>query len=132
MKKSNLPPRNALQKFLMVYRRTPLANGSSLSELLNGRQIRAHIDLLLQSPVHLQQSKQSMDNSKWITAIVTEVCGPRSVIVKIEPDGLVWHRHIEQLRHCYDSKKIEESIIVPLALLSCEPTGPDKKQIKAR
>ena len=57
MKKSNLPPRNALQEFLMVYRLTPLANGLSPSELLNGIQIRAHIDLLLPSPVHLQQSK---------------------------------------------------------------------------
>ena len=66
MKKSNLPPRNALQEFLMVYRRTPLANGSSPSELLNGRQIRAHIDLLLPSPVHLPQSKQSTDSSKVV------------------------------------------------------------------
>ena len=73
MKKSNLLPRNAFQELLMVYRRTPLANGSSPSELLNGRQIRAHIDLLLPSPVHLQQSKQSMDSSKVVNFSVGDL-----------------------------------------------------------
>ena len=38
LKKLSSPPRQALQGFLMQYRRTPLASGYSPSELLNGRQ----------------------------------------------------------------------------------------------
>ena len=45
--KSSLPPRAALQEFLMQYRRTPRAEGYSPSELLNDRQIRTRIDILL-------------------------------------------------------------------------------------
>ena len=37
LKKSRLQAKAALQKFLMQYRRTPLASGYSLNELLNGR-----------------------------------------------------------------------------------------------
>ena len=51
-------PRAALQEFLMQYRRTPLADTYSPSELLNGRQIRTKIDVLLPSPAHLAQGKQ--------------------------------------------------------------------------
>ena len=39
LRKSSLPPKSALQEFLMIYRRTPLPSGMSPSELLNGRQI---------------------------------------------------------------------------------------------
>ena len=44
LKKSKLPPRPALQEFLMQYRRTPLNTGFSPSQLLNGRQICTKID----------------------------------------------------------------------------------------
>ncbi|RUS91013.1 hypothetical protein EGW08_001230 [Elysia chlorotica] len=47
LKKSDLPPADALQEFLMHYRRTPLASGSSPSELLNGRQIRTKLDVIV-------------------------------------------------------------------------------------
>ena len=43
----------------MQYRRTPLAEGYSPSELLNGRQIRTRIDALLPSPAHMAQSRQA-------------------------------------------------------------------------
>ena len=46
LKKSKLPPRPALQEFLMQYRRTPLNTGFSLSQFLNGRQLRTKIDTL--------------------------------------------------------------------------------------
>ena len=50
--KSATPPRASLQRFLMQYRRTPLLCGYSPSELLNGRQIRTPIDVLVPSPAH--------------------------------------------------------------------------------
>ena len=39
LKKSKKSPKEALQEFLMQYRRSPLASGYSPSELLNNRQI---------------------------------------------------------------------------------------------
>ena len=62
--KSSLPPRAALQEFLMQYRRTPLADGYSPNELLNGRQIRAKIDTLLPSPAHMAQARQAREATK--------------------------------------------------------------------
>ena len=64
MKKSKLPPRPALQEFLMQYRRTPLNTGFSPSQLLNGRQIRTVIDSLLPSPAHIAQERQATDATK--------------------------------------------------------------------
>ncbi|KAL5494059.1 hypothetical protein EMCRGX_G015329 [Ephydatia muelleri] len=54
------PPENVL----MQYRRTPLADGYSPSELLNGRQIRAKIDTLLPSPAHMAQARQAREATK--------------------------------------------------------------------
>ena len=59
LKKSELSPKDALQQFLMQYRRTPLPTGFSPSQLLNGRQIRCKIDILRPSPAHLAQQHQS-------------------------------------------------------------------------
>ena len=64
LKKSSLSPRQSLQEFLMQYRRTPLASGYSPSELLNGRQIRTKIDILLPSPAHTAQGKQAREATK--------------------------------------------------------------------
>lgn len=61
LKKSPLPPKAALQEFLMQYRRTPLSSGYSPSELLNGRQIRSKIDAILPSPSHQAQSQQNRE-----------------------------------------------------------------------
>ena len=57
MIKSNLSPKSALHQFLIQYRRTPLAGGYSPSELLNGRQIRTEIDILIPSPAHQTQQR---------------------------------------------------------------------------
>ena len=66
LRKSSLPPREALQQFLMQYRRTPLSDGYqySPSELLNGRQIRTKIDVLLPSPAHIAQGCQAREATK--------------------------------------------------------------------
>ena len=64
LRKSNLPPRKALQEFLMQYRRTPNSSGYSPSELLNSRQIRTKIDTLLPSPAHTAQGKQAKEAAK--------------------------------------------------------------------
>jgi hypothetical protein len=64
LKKSSLPPRRALQEFLMQYRRTPNSSGYSPSELLNSRQIRTKIDTLLPSPAHAAQGKQAKEATK--------------------------------------------------------------------
>ena len=64
LRKSSLPPKGALQEFLMQYRRTPTSCGFSPSELLNSRQIRTRIDTLLPSPAHIAQGKQSKEATK--------------------------------------------------------------------
>lgn len=73
LKKSSLPPKQALQEFLIQYRRTPLASGLSPSELLNGRQIRAKIDILLPSPAHTAQQRQMRTNSQNDKTTTTKV-----------------------------------------------------------
>ena len=64
LRKSSLPPKEALQEFLMQYRRIPFASGLSPSELLNGRKIRTKIDTLVPSIPHLLQGRQSKQASK--------------------------------------------------------------------
>ena len=60
LRKSSLPPKRALQEFLMQYRRTPTSCGFSPSELLKSRQLRTRID----SPAHITQGRQSKETSK--------------------------------------------------------------------
>ena len=64
LRKSSLPPKRALQQFLMQYRRTSTSCGFSPSELLNSRQLRTRVDSLLPSPVPIAQGKQSKEASK--------------------------------------------------------------------
>lgn len=64
LRKSSLPPRKALQEFLMQYRRTPNSSGYSPSEMLNSRQIRTKIDTLLPSPAHTAQGRQAREATK--------------------------------------------------------------------
>ena len=66
LRKSSLPPKEALQQFLMQYRRTPLSSGYSPSELLNGRQLRAAIDTLMTLPAHQAQQKQNEESLKML------------------------------------------------------------------
>ena len=73
LRKSSLPPKEALQEFLMQYRRIPFASGLSPSELLNGRRICTKIDTLVPSIPHLLQGRQSRQASKHSNAEDSEV-----------------------------------------------------------
>jgi transposase InsO family protein len=64
LRKLTLKPKQALQEFLMIYRRTPLACGYSPSELLNSRQIRTQLDALRPSLAHSLQGRQVKDAQK--------------------------------------------------------------------
>ncbi|XP_062507885.1 uncharacterized protein K02A2.6-like [Corticium candelabrum] len=64
LKKSKKSPKEPLQEFIMQYRRSPLANRYSPSELLNNRQIRTKIDTLLPSPAHEAQERQAREATK--------------------------------------------------------------------
>ena len=64
LRNSSAPPKKALQEFLIQYRRTRLSSGYSLSELLNGRQIRTKLDSLIPSPAHIFQGQQSREATK--------------------------------------------------------------------
>ena len=64
LKKSKLPPRPALQEFLMQYRRKPLNTGFSPSQLQNGRKLRTKIDALLPSRAHIAQEYQAREATK--------------------------------------------------------------------
>ena len=59
LRKLKLPPRGALQEFLMQYWRTPFLSGCSPSELLNGRQICTKLDAVVPSPAHVAQGIQA-------------------------------------------------------------------------
>ena len=84
LNKSRDSPKQALQAFLMQYRRTPLSTGFSPSQLLNGRQIRCMIDMLLPSPAALAQKAQ-MDTNKSKPA-----AQPISKVVSYEVGTPVW------------------------------------------
>ena len=73
LRKSSLPPKEALQEFLMQYRRIPFASGLSPSELLNGRRIRTKIDTLVPSIPHILQGRQSRQSGKHSNAEDSEV-----------------------------------------------------------
>ena len=98
LKKSKLPPRPALQEFLMQYRRTPLNTGFSPSQLLNGRQLRTKIDALLPSPAHIAQEHQAREASKSQQKEQTAVQHVRTAYDVGTP---LWKRHLEQLQPRY-------------------------------
>ncbi|XP_067940420.1 uncharacterized protein [Watersipora subatra] len=77
LKKLELPPNLALTEFFMHYRRTPLTGGYSQSQLLNGWQIRCKIHVLLPSPAHQAQGRQSKKTDK------NEEAEPKTTIAKI-------------------------------------------------
>ncbi len=112
--KSSLHPTDALQEFLIQYRRTPLPGGSSPSELLNGRQIRAKIDIILpnltknvrghpppkfdvRSPCYVLSFRRGRKD-KWLKGEIVSVIGHRLFNVKVLPEGPIWRRHTDQLR----------------------------------
>ena len=73
LRKSSLPPKEALQEFLTQYSRIPFSSGLSPNELLNGRQIRNKIDTFVPSVPHLLQGIQSRQAGKHSNADDSEM-----------------------------------------------------------
>ena len=113
-----------LAKVLIAYRTTPQSTtGVSPSELLQGRRIRTRLDLIKPNVVERVEKRQAQQKlshdgssrvntfekgetvyaqnfgtgSKWIPAVVQEVTGPVSFLVKLE-DGRLVRRHLDHLR----------------------------------
>ena len=114
-----------VRRFLFHYRTTPHSTtGSTPAELLMGRKLRTHLDMMhldLNSQVQEKQRKQIANRNKgakdrrltvgepvyvrdlpmgstWIPGIVTEGRGPRTYIVRLST-GQVVRRHIDHVRH---------------------------------
>lgn len=113
-----------IAKVLMAYRTTPQSTtGVSPSELLQGRRIRTRLDLLKPSVterVEKRQLQQTLSHDslsrqmyfskgetvyaqnfgtgqKWMPAVVQEVTGPVSFLVKLQ-DGRLIRCHQDHLR----------------------------------
>lgn len=129
-----------IAKVLMAYRTTPQSTtGVSPSELLQGRRIRTRLDLLKPSVTervekHQLQQTMSHDRSsrrmyfskgetvyaqnfgtgqKWMPAVVQEVTGPVSFLVKLQDGRLIRH-HQDHLRRRIsdgeDKKRVSDDI----------------------
>jgi hypothetical protein len=117
LRKSQLPPKKALQEFLMQRRQTPTSSGYSPS--LEWPADSPRIDTLLPSPPHIAQQKQCRDSAKsgkqrqvkdykvgdpvyaiyvgpkkdgeprWVPATVVRRRGARTFDVRVYPKGAV-------------------------------------------
>ena len=143
LRKSSKPPKQALQEFLLMYRRTPAHCGYSPSELLNGRQIRTHIDALIPVPLQLPLPKKSIKkicsfkigdpvyaiyygprrnrDARWVPGVIVQARGTRLFHVRIVPNGPIWKRHIDQICWRYASPEDDE----PGDLPTCKFPVPD-------
>ena len=113
-----------LSRFLFHYRTTThTTTGATPAELLMGRHLRTHLDVMhpdLTTGVESKQEKQRVDRNKgtkdrtvnvedtvfvqdlparssWIPGVVTGKCGPRSYTVALS-NGCVVRRHIDNIR----------------------------------
>lgn len=113
-----------IARVLMAYRTTPQSTtGMTPSDLLQGRRIRTRLDLLKpnvnervehrqfqQKLAHDSSAKQRAfqkgdsvyaqnfgTGSKWVSAVIQEVAGPVSFLVKLQ-DGRIMRRHQDHLR----------------------------------
>ena len=110
-----------LARYLFAHRTTPHSlTGVSPSELLMGRRLKTHLDLLHPDLTETVRSKQH-DNvkvtskcvrsfslqepvfvrnyakgPKWMAGVVESVSGPVSYVVKLL-NGLLWQRHLDQI-----------------------------------
>ena len=152
LRKSSLPPKEALQEFLMQYRRIPFASGlspidtlvPSIPHLLQGRQSRQaskhsnaeDSEVVLKVEHHyslgdpcyaLYFGPRRDHDPRWVPAIVTKVHGTRSVNVRVIPRGPTWRRHLDQLRPRYGSDQDDDPCEIPTSVLSAEtlPAGTD-------
>ena len=123
VKKMSGPLEVRLSRFLFKYRVTPQATtGIAPAELLMGRRLRTHLDLLyptLQETVRNQQRKQHEHvnahaharsfqpgdrvmgrnfaaGANWMPGVVLECEGKTMVKIKLD-DGRVWRRHVNHV-----------------------------------
>ena len=124
-KSSTSDVETSLDRFLFRYRITPHSTtGRSPSELLFGRNLRSHLDLIsphLGSSVRLKQDAQKSHHDKhakhrtfevhdavyvrdfpsgkqWLAGVVVEKKGPLSYVVKLD-DGRLVRRHVDHVRN---------------------------------
>ena len=111
-----------LSQFLFKYRITPqTTTGVSPAQLLMGRRLRTHLDLLHPDTAMRMNEKQeksipgraprqfkvgeklyakNFHGPKWITGRIVKVTGPVSYQIETD-EGLVLRRHVDQLRRQY-------------------------------
>ena len=126
MFQSSKPVKEKLAKFLIAYRNTPHSTtGESPAQLLLGRPLRTRLDLVkpnLNRKMVNQQHQQGIKAAnekgrqqrqlvvgdavmsqdyrgdlKWRSGLIVKKTGPLMYEVQVAP-GIVWHRHIDQLR----------------------------------
>ena len=152
VKKMKGPLELKLSRFLFKYRVTPqTTTGVAPAELLMGRRLRKHLDLLYPSVrdrVRQRQRAQESrtggkerqfkpqdrvmccnfaDGPKWLPGVVTENDSATSVMVKLD-DGRVWRRHTD---HVTPSVILSEDLTalpsVPLGFDTATPADPDPR-----
>lgn len=142
-----------IAKVLMAYRTTPQSTtGVSPSELLQGRRIRTRLDLLkprVSEHVEQRQLRQKLSHDsftkgdavyaqnfgtgqKWIHAVVQEVTGPVSFLVKLQ-DGRLIRRHQDHLRRRVLDDEAEKAVLddIPEILIdsgTSAPSPPENEQ----
>ena len=123
-----------LNRFLFHYRTTPhTTTGLTPAELLMGRHIRTHLDLMhpdLTTEVHAKQQRQVTDRNKgtkdrtvavgetvfvqdlpsWTPGVVKEKRGPQSYLIELS-NGCMVRRHIDHLRHCEFMSEDSEAVV---------------------
>ena len=126
MSEISKPVKEKLAKFLIAYRNTPHSTtGVSPAQLLLGRPLRTHLDLVkhnLNRKMVNQQHQQSIraanekgrqcrqfevgdrvmsrdyrGDLKWRSGLVVRKTGPLMYEVEVAP-GIIWRRHIDQLQ----------------------------------
>ena len=148
LKKLTGPLELRIPRFLFKYRVTPQSTtGIAPAELLMGRRVRTHLDLLYpttQQRVRAQQLAQKANHAgrpgipynagdrvmarnftagdqKWLAGKVLEREGKVMVKVQLD-DGRVWRRHMDQIRRTQIAKPEEAEDADPLTMPSEQPT----------
>lgn len=157
MRQSPKPVREKLAKFLIAYRNTPHSTtGESPAQLLLGRPLRTLLDLVkpnlnrkMVNQQHQQSIKAAIDKGKqyrqlemgdsvmsrdyrgdlkWRPGLIVNKTGPLMYEVQVAP-GLIWRRHIDQLRptavgHTVESTDADCSVEVSQPEMANTPLTP--------